>query len=100
LTTFENGDGALPGSYKVSITKFPAAESSNLTASAENPTSADIDAIYKAAEAKGEYTSGAKQPVAEAPKNELNDKYANPETSGFTAEVKTEATNTYDFTVD
>jgi hypothetical protein len=100
LTTFESGDGALPGSYKVSITKFPAAETSGLTAPAENPSSADIDAIYKAMEAKGEYTSGGKQPVAEAPKNELNDKFANPETSGLTAEVKSDGANNYDFPVD
>jgi hypothetical protein len=103
LTTFESGDGALPGSYKVMITKFAgAATPAPAGGSAAEPTAADMDAIYKAMEAQGRNVTGGEitQPGAAPPKGELNEKYANAETSGLTAEVKTDDTNSYDFTVD
>jgi hypothetical protein len=100
LTTFEHGDGALPGSYKVSITKFPGAA----TAAGSAPTSAPteysesaIDAAYREMEAKGESFLNPKG-VQEA-RNELPAKYANAQSSGLTAEVTSGGTNTFDFDV-
>jgi hypothetical protein len=101
LTTFENGDGALPGSYKVTITKFPGAAPAATGSSASAPSAADIDAAYKAAEKQGQsvLAPSAGPGGTDTPKNELDDKFANAETSGLTAEVKAGGANTFDFDV-
>ena len=99
LTTFVNGDGALPGSYKVIVTKFPIAASAGSSVGGEaNPT--DVDAAYKAAEKQGRNVlnpSGQEPAVTQT--NELADKFANADTSGFTAEVKAGGSNSFDFDV-
>jgi hypothetical protein len=98
LTTFVNGDGALPGNYKVKITKFPGADVPAMEAPKE-ASQQDIDAIYKAMQEKGKYGPGAQTDTSAEIKNELDNKYADVNTSGLTAEVKAGAT-TFDFTVD
>jgi hypothetical protein len=98
LTTFVNGDGALPGSYKVTITKFPgsaaAAPEAGRVAKPE-----DMDAIYKAMQEQGKYGPGTGKKGADVTKNELAEKFASAATSGLTAEVKSGSTN-FDFKVD
>jgi hypothetical protein len=81
LTTYESGDGAVAGRYKVAVTKFDAPE-------------------QPAAPTGGEYVppaAGKYQKVAK-PKNHLPAKYATPQSSDLQAEVKPEAT-TFDITI-
>lgn len=81
LTTFDSGDGAVAGRYKVAVTKFDA------------PTVA-------AAPTGSEYVppEGQKKQKVAKPKNELPAKYATPQSSSLQAEVKPEAT-TFDITI-
>ncbi|MEX2173005.1 MAG: hypothetical protein WD872_01500 [Pirellulaceae bacterium] len=102
LTTFVNGDGAMPGSYKVMITKFPGAAplASGIEASKE-ATPEDMDAIYKSMEKQGKNIFGPEtRDQGAAPQNELAAQFANAETSGLTAEVKDGAALTFDFEVN
>jgi hypothetical protein len=77
LTTFTQGDGAMEGRYKVTVTKFPAASGG---AGGEGddyvPPSGDLP----------------------TPKNELPKQYASPAESGFTATV-TPGGGTFDFSL-
>lgn len=67
LTTFTQGDGAMEGSYRVTVTKFPAAGGAGGGEGDDYvPPSGDLP----------------------TPKNELPKQYANPAESGFTAAVK------------
>ncbi len=91
LTTLQSGDGALPGSYAVTLTKSAAVEAMG---------SADFDENNKPspeqmARMRENMQSGG--PTSSAPKNELPDKYASPETSGFTAEVELGGENDFTF---
>ncbi|MHB8900145.1 MAG: carboxypeptidase-like regulatory domain-containing protein [Thermoguttaceae bacterium] len=79
LMTFVDGDGALPGEYKVAITKFE----QTAQASAAPDTSE-------------EYAPAEQSEEAAPAKNLLPAKYANSETSGLTATV-TEGPSTADF---
>ena len=74
LMTFEPNDGAVPGAYKVTVTKTEAV--------------------------KGELTENSDAPVAEAPKSLLPEKYAVPRTSGLDAEVKDGQTNNFTFNLE
>lgn len=90
LTTEVNGDGALPGSYRVAVTKY---EGGGLDLpEVENPSDpASIDAIYKAAEKQGKTGKEAKNVIAA--------KFGNPDGSGLTAEIKDSGTNDFAFKV-
>lgn len=79
LMTFEAGDGALPGEYKVGITQYE-------TTATTGPGMDD------AAYGSPEEEAGDAVP----PKNLLPQKYANPEASELTASV-TEGPNTVNF---
>jgi len=99
LTTFVHGDGALPGSYKVTITKFAGTEAPPAE-SGKQATPDDVNAIYKAMQDQGKYGPGREnKSKADQPKNELAGKFAKAETSGLAAEVKSGATNAFDFDV-
>jgi hypothetical protein len=91
LTTQISGDGAVPGTYKVMVSKF---EQTAQPMTAED----DIDAAYAAAEAAGQdiSASGAGRPAA-GPKNLVPDKYASPTTSGLTATVAETGENNFSF---
>jgi hypothetical protein len=91
LTTRKQNDGALAGRYKVGFAKYEAPPPA-----AENATPAADKASYDVSD---EYPAGYNpDAVPEAPpsKNLLPEKYADPNQSGFNAEVKAEP-NTFDF---
>lgn len=79
LTTLEAGDGALPGNYKVSISK-----------------SEVVNPMSPAEQQKYFHEHQGRMPPLEY-KHLLPEKYRNPNTSGFTAEVKAPGTNKFDF---
>jgi len=74
LTTFDPGDGVIPGNYRVTVAKMDA------TAVAENPDPT--------------------LPPPPPPKSVLPEKFADPNTSGLTAEVKQGGENKFSFDLD
>jgi hypothetical protein len=88
LTTHAAGDGAMPGSYKVSVTKFETEtgpDTSNMSFEEALKASQEFElARQKKANAKGELPP---------PKELLPAKYKNPEKSGLTFEVKASGEN-------
>ncbi len=87
LTTFESGDGAVPGEYQVKIFKYKVEEVS------EAVGDVDSDDYVPPAEGEGE------EETAEA-ENLLPAKYADPTTSGLTATVTEGGDNTFDFPLE
>ena len=96
LTTFRSGDGAMPGDYKIAVSKyFSEAGQSPYDKPAETeealPPSASLEDQYAAYEKaykdapKGPPKGGAKQPKTG---NDLPAKYANAGTSGLSYTVK------------
>jgi len=90
LTTFESGDGAVPGEYQVKIFKYE-------VEATEGPGGEiDMDSPeYVPPEIAGE---GATEDSGE-PENLLPEKYNDPTTSGLTATVS-EGENTLDFPLE
>jgi len=90
LSTFGPGDGALPGSYKITITQLdrPAAPAANTPAPGVI-ASGDISESYVPPSA----SSGKNIP----PKNLLPAKYANEQSSGLVATVAESGQNKFDF---
>ncbi len=77
LTTFDPGDGALPGEYQVAISKY------------ELPSgAADVDTEPS--------EEGSSDPESLVPQNVLPERYASPQTSELRATVS-EGTNRLDF---
>lgn len=87
LTTEINGDGALPGGYKVSVTKHENA-ADDLPAEVDPDDEASLDSIYGQLDTSKETKS----------KNLIHAQYENPAGSGLTAEVTT-SENKFDFDV-
>jgi len=88
LTTVEAGDGAMPGSYAVTITKVSGAladQAGDKRARGETLTPEEMEAMMKVAE------GGAEQ------KSAIPEKYAVADTSGFTAEVKSGGASDFPF---
>lgn len=80
IGTFAKGDGALPGEYLVSVTKYEGGGPTGGSSSEEE---------YRPP------VPGEEPPV---PKNVLPQQYANPNTSGLSIKVEAKA-NTYDITL-
>lgn len=80
LTTFARGDGAMEGSYAVTIMKFEKADS---------PAVADIS--------DDNYDPNI---VSRPPRNLLSKKYANAQTSGLTATVVAGQENSFEFDLE
>jgi hypothetical protein len=70
LTTLNPGDGAMPGEYKVTITKKEM-----------------VGKEYTEEEANAYYNEHQKQPPAPEMKNLIDEKYSNADTSGLMASV-------------
>ena len=95
LTTLQPGDGALPGSYAVSLTKRAASTDASQNLPTDKPSP---EKMAKMAQMAKYMQSGGKPPSGSvAPKNELPDKYASAGSSGFTAEVKRGEKNNFTF---
>lgn len=80
MWTFEPGDGVIPGSYKVVVSKIT-------VASLPDPETTSPD----------EYRRLEKELESQPPKHELPQKYSTPATSDLTAEVAEGGDNTYTF---
>jgi hypothetical protein len=87
LTT-RTSDGAIPGDYKVTITKYDAPPPTT-GGPAETTPEGGMPASYTGAD-----------PDTPPSKNLLPEKYANGDTSGFTAKVTAGAPNTHDFALE
>lgn len=96
LTTFESGDGAVPGEYKVRVAKFDRPQDIEL----ETP-GGEVDADSEdggLVEMPADYTGG--EDVSESePKNLLPEKYNNTSNTPLQYSV-TEGENTYDISLD
>ena len=75
LTTRKKDDGAIPGDYKVSVTKFDGPK----------PTAGGTTQLKEGELHSADYTG--EEAEAPPPQNLLPAKYAHPDTSGFTATV-------------
>jgi hypothetical protein len=93
LSTFAPSDGAVPGQYRVKITKFstPPAPKQALTPGVI--TSGDLPADY----APPAESAGAAGGAASGPKNLLPAKYADDQTSALRATVSESGPNRFDF---
>jgi hypothetical protein len=98
LTTFRSGDGAVPGKYKVIISKTEQA----VTVSTAVGTADDPSAAYAAAEAAGADVFGTGKKTAAAkkdtgPKELLPVKYKSVDSTDLQADVSTAGPNNFDF---
>ncbi|MCR9296183.1 MAG: carboxypeptidase-like regulatory domain-containing protein [bacterium] len=99
LTTFEAGDGAMPGSYKVKVHKFDLPEGGH-NPYGESPTAEDVKPMTQEEELaamEAAYSAAAAKPSQkeEKAKNALPQKYADQNTSGLSYTV-TDSGGTYD----
>lgn len=87
LTTITNGDGALPGLYKISVSKHENPVDDLPKYDPNDPKS--LDAIYSKVDARKKVKS----------KNLVAAQYENPLGSGLTAEIKASGPNEFKFDV-
>ena len=90
LMTYESGDGALPGSYQVTVRK-----TESVVGAVKMPGQGGKNADYAKVMAEAIQKKGK----AEAPENLLPAKYKDAKTSGLTADVKEGSPNDFTFTL-
>ncbi len=102
LMTFQQDDGAVEGSYKVTVSKIDASKlntKEDVGASEEDP-----GAAYAAAEAAGEDVMGSgeggQKGASSKTKDLLPTRYKDPEASGLIANVSADGPNTFDFVLE
>ncbi len=93
LSMFGPNDGAIPGQYKVSISKFDVEPPKTTGMVAGQINSGDLPAEYSPPAAGGG-TAGA---GSTGPKNSLPAKFANYDSSGLRAMVDAKGKNSFDF---
>lgn len=89
LTSFEDFDGAIIGEHKVAVTKIQG-DAALDGADVDDPSAAYGDGMLAAAEGNMEAIQ----------KNELNPKYADPETSGLTETVTEQGPNEFEIKLE
>ncbi len=89
LTTEINGDGALPGGYKITVSKVEVEEDDTLPEQVDPNDEGSMDAIYGQLDTSKEQKS----------KNLVAKKFGNATTSGLAATVAEEGENKFDFEV-
>ncbi len=93
LTTFTSGDGAMAGSYKITVKKFPEVEGSDApTAPAKEMSQDDEYAAFE----QGYTADDAAKKGTKAAKNMLPAKYESAVKSGLTATVVAGGENNFD----
>lgn len=93
LTTLEHGDGAMPGPYKVAVSKFEGAVDSSIPTNVDPNDPNSIDDVYSALD-----KSGAARKQSQA-KNAIASKFANSAGSGLIAQVSESGENRFEFKV-
>jgi len=93
LSMFRPNDGAIPGQYKVSISKFDVEPPKTSALVPGQINSGDLPAEYSPPAASGG-TAGA---GTTGPKNSLPAKFANADSSGLRAMVDAKGDNSFDF---
>lgn len=93
LTTFSAGDGAMAGSYKITVKKFPEVEGSAApTAPVEEKSQEDEYAAFE----QGYTAADAAKKGTKSAKNQLPAKYESAVKSGLTATVVAGGENNFD----
>ena len=82
LTTVHPGDGAIPGRYKITVSKITQPVDNSLPATQEEGMRRIKEQLQKGGEA------AVLKQAKEKPKNELPTKYSAAETSGLAAEIQ------------
>ncbi len=90
LTTEVNGDGALPGKYQVTVTKYEG-QDLGIPEEVDPDSEASLDAVYGALDKQGADAGKAESLIAE--------RFGKAETSGLEAEVKKGDANEHNFEV-
>ena len=90
LTTAGVGPGAMPGSYKVAVSKTTTVSADSSSATSEEEGMKEIEKMMQ-----GGSEVGPAAPLES--KDELPAEYSSPDTSGFTAEVKESGENNFVF---
>lgn len=93
LTTLEHGDGAMPGAYKVAVSKFEGEVDSSIPTDVDPNDSNSIDDVYAALD-----KSGAARKQSQA-KNAIASRFANSAGSGLIAQVSESGENHFEFSV-
>ena len=94
LTSFEDGDGAVAGSYEVAVSKTEGGAAADTGAAGLTDSQEDMDALYEAAADEIAADQAGSAPKAE---DLLPPKYKVASTSGFTANVAEGSDNNFTF---
>lgn len=100
LTTFESGDGAVPGSYQITVSKTEGGAAEEAAGAAGDGSEENYEAVYESmAEAGADVMAEGGSAEAEV-KDLLPAKYKDPATSGFEEEVTEGGENSFTFALE